>query len=58
MDVFEDARGELHLIDYNEWTFESARKDLFSLWEVALLDAIRTNPAGPEGRSPKRDERS
>ena len=52
MDVFEDASGDLHLIDYNEWTFESARKDLFALWEVALLDAIRRTPAAPkQGRS-------
>ena len=51
MDVFEDAHGELHLIDYNEWTFESARNDLFSLWEVALLEAIRTN-------SERHDEKS
>jgi hypothetical protein len=48
MDVFEDSDGDLHLIDYNEWTFESARKDLFSLWEVALLDAIRSSPDGPK----------
>lgn len=41
-DVFEDKHGELHLIDYNEWTFESAQEDLASLWEAALLDAIHS----------------
>jgi hypothetical protein len=46
MDVIEDAAGELYLIDYNEWTYESAREDLSSLWQAALLDAIATKPAG------------
>lgn len=40
MDVLEDVQGRLHIIDYNEWTYESARKDLSFLWEAALLDAI------------------
>ena len=43
MDVIEDDAGALHLIDYNEWTFESAREDLSRLWQAALLDAIRSN---------------
>lgn len=46
MDVIEDDTGELSLIDYNEWTFESAREDLSSLWQAALLDAITTTTAG------------
>ena len=46
MDVVEEASGELYLIDYNEWTFESAREDLCSLWQAALLDAVGTDPAG------------
>ncbi len=40
MDVIEDDSGKLFLIDYNEWTFESARDDLSQLWQTALFDAV------------------
>ncbi|QKQ27484.1 hypothetical protein [Candidatus Reidiella endopervernicosa] len=36
LDVIEDKHGELHIIDYNEHTLESAERDLLSLWTNTL----------------------
>ncbi len=39
-DVIEDEEKKLHIIDYNEHTWETAHKDLFSLWVRALYRGI------------------
>jgi len=39
-DVIEDKEKNLHIIDYNEHTWEKAHTDLFSLWVRALYRGI------------------
>ena len=51
LDVMETLDGNLHLIDYNEWTYESARKDLQVLWEAALANAIHRGEDPPNPRA-------
>lgn len=43
MDVIEDAERKLHIVDYNEHTWESAGEDLMFLWSQVLWRGIRIN---------------
>lgn len=43
LDIIEDDEQQLHLIDYNEHTWESAPEDLRRIWKKNLLNAIQSS---------------